>query len=610
VAINSDPGDRGEIKVKPEIAGPTSPTLAPLKRVIVANRESPFLNTRLDAKYVGSAACRECHAQHAESFSHSAMGRSMAEIDLQREPPDAAFAHALSKRRYEVRRKDGTMWHRELLTSGTAPQEEVLLAEFPVKYVVGSGHHSLTYLVESDGFLMESPITWYRSTGTWGMSPGYDQAQQIGFQRETGQSCLVCHAGRSRALGGSMHKMEITEAGISCERCHGPGSLHVNRHKAKEPLAAEEVDHTIVNPAHLSRELAEAVCQQCHLSGAAGIVPRERRLEDYRPGLPLQDFRHDFGLANNADMTVVGHVEQMHHSRCYQKSSEFTCTTCHSPHNEPAPESKVAHFREICLKCHEEASCKVDPVRREKESASNDCVHCHMPQSKTDIPHLAFTHHRVGIHNAQEAKSTDEGNSANEQVGGGTLAPILELKDASPVDKKVSLGLAYLEASNRETYAKWRRDFEEQGLTLLTEVRATGLEDGMVDSGLARIRFRLNLPNSGAAAEAALQDPSLSVEFRCYCLFILADQYHRQGRDEDAVGLLKQLAELRRDAAQWQLRAECEKALGNQTAMEEALQAAIRIDPRLWQVHQTLAEIYKRKGDKERAEYHAKRAVK
>ena len=42
----------------------------------------------------------------------------------------------------------------------------------------------------------------------------------------------------------------------------------------------------------------------------------------------------------------------------------------------------------------------------------------------------------------------------------------------------------------------------------------------------------------------------------------------------------------------------------------EALQTAVRIDPRLWQVHQAMAEFYKQKGDLERAAFHAKRAVK
>src|SRR5579875_1057993 len=49
---------------------------------------SPFLNTRPDASYVGSAACRSCHEEQSASFRRTGMGRSMAEVQADREPPD------------------------------------------------------------------------------------------------------------------------------------------------------------------------------------------------------------------------------------------------------------------------------------------------------------------------------------------------------------------------------------------------------------------------------------------------------------------------------------------------------------------------------------------
>src|SRR5262245_8044392 len=46
---------------------------------------SPYLNTRPDARYVGSDSCRPCHADYDASFRHTGMGRSMATVDLTRE---------------------------------------------------------------------------------------------------------------------------------------------------------------------------------------------------------------------------------------------------------------------------------------------------------------------------------------------------------------------------------------------------------------------------------------------------------------------------------------------------------------------------------------------
>src|SRR5437867_3547042 len=87
--------------------------------------QSPFLNTTPDARFVGADACRSCHVGPDASYRRSGMGRSMADIDLAQEPPDAAFDHAPSKRRYQVHRKGGQLWHRELLLAGQ--QEEVIL---------------------------------------------------------------------------------------------------------------------------------------------------------------------------------------------------------------------------------------------------------------------------------------------------------------------------------------------------------------------------------------------------------------------------------------------------------------------------------------------------
>src|SRR5262245_20553746 len=122
---------------------------------------SPFRNTGAEARYVGSESCRSCHQRRTESFRQTGMGSSTAEVDPAKEPPDAVFDHPRSKSRFQITRKDGKLWHRELLlTTGSA---DVVLAEYPLKYVVGSGIHARTYLVEADGFLMESPVTWYRA---------------------------------------------------------------------------------------------------------------------------------------------------------------------------------------------------------------------------------------------------------------------------------------------------------------------------------------------------------------------------------------------------------------------------------------------------------------
>jgi hypothetical protein len=68
--------------------------------------------------------------------------------------------------------------------------------------------------VEVDGFLHESPLTWYTARKKWDMSPGYDFPTHWSFERPVKVGCLNCHAGRVEAAGGTVHKMTIHEQAI------------------------------------------------------------------------------------------------------------------------------------------------------------------------------------------------------------------------------------------------------------------------------------------------------------------------------------------------------------------------------------------------------------
>jgi hypothetical protein len=562
---------------------------------------SRYRNTGPDAHYVGSEVCRGCHLDRHASFRRTGMGRSMAALDPASEPPDATYDHPPSKRRYQVARRDGKVWHRELLMGTGAA--EVLLAEYPLTHVVGSGRHSRTYLAEAEGFLVESPATWYTARKAWDMSPGYAHPEQQGFERAVGVSCLVCHAGRVEAVGNSLHRLNVIEAAIGCERCHGPGSLHAALRRGP-PRPDLTDDDTIVNPAGLPRDLAEAICQQCHLRPTAVVVARGRSLSDFRPGLPLQDFLLGYELDDpDSAMTVVGHVEQLHLSKCYRSSSKLTCLTCHDPHNEPEEQERVAHYRATCLTsgCHGLPDCKVTEARRQKESPDNNCVPCHMPRSPTEIPHLAFTHHRIGVH--------DRPAAVPGRTGSGELRPFHDLSRVSDIDQRRSLGLGYLEAANREKDPTRAGRFRERAMALLHEVRAAGLRDAVVEVSLARLVFDTGLGDPLPLADGALADAGLDGQERCNALFLRADALAARGRHAEAVAALRELVLLRRHSVDWLLLADCEKALGHTEAWEEALTAAARINPRLWKVHQGLAEHNRGKGNADRATWHQIRAV-
>ncbi len=569
--------------------------------------QTPYLNTGAAATEVGSDACRRCHTDAANTYHHTAMAVSMLPVDIDAEPPDGTYDHPASARRYTIERREGQMWHIEAkLTAGTP----VVLSEFPVKYVVGSGRHSRSYLVEADGFLVESPITWYSGPKQWGMSPGYDRPNHLGFERATGQGCLECHAGRTAPIGKSLHRMEVFEAAIGCERCHGPGSLHLKKHEGFDPLSATIVasgtDRTIVNPAHLSRELSEAICQQCHLRSNATIVARGHRLSDFRPGLPLTQVRHDYRLeVPDTPLTVVSHVEQMHLSRCYQQTETMSCCTCHNPHAEQNVERHPQHFNAICASCHAEHGCHATAAARAATTPADNCIHCHMPRGKTEIPHLAFTHHRITRHALAEADSTDPESIPQEL---GALRPLFSLSDWSKEDRQRSIGLAYMELSQRLGESPVAKTYRDRAFALLLELHNRGLADPAVATALARLAFLQESPMAQAFAREALADATLAGQDRCNVLFLLGDAALHQQQPGAALPFIQELTTLRRHPVDWLMRAQAERAFGQDPIA--SLEAAVRIAPQRADIHSILADHYTRAGETAQAEKHRRLAAK
>jgi len=138
-------------------------------------------------------------------------------------------------------------------------------------------------------------------------------------------------------------------------------------------------------------------------------------------------------------MTVVGHLEQMRRSACYQKSDTMSCLTCHDLHRREKPADSTAYYRQKCLNCHASRGCSLEPADRLKQSPSDDCSACHMPKGKTDIPHVAFTHHRVGRHLPSPSRPE-----------GGAIPDLVAVDDnprLAETDRNRNLGLAYLKAS-------------------------------------------------------------------------------------------------------------------------------------------------------------------
>lgn len=360
---------------------------------------TPFRNVRPGVRYVGDAACAACHPGITQTYHAHPMGRSAEWVGRATpvERYDAGAKNPFTAMGFEFRveKAGDRVTHRMSARTrdGAALPDYVVSADV----AIGSGTRGRTYVSVAGGVAWQSPVSWYTKDGRWDLSPGHEM--EDGGRRAITPGCLFCHTDRVDPVPGAMNRYREplfpVQTAIGCERCHGPGEVHVaDRLAGREPGG---VDHAIVNPKHLPPDLRTDVCRQCHLQGAARIFRRGRDPFDYRPGLPWDEYVTSFVRPREESdyRKSVGQFEQMEASRCYAGSGgELGCTSCHDPHAKPAQAAADGFYRGRCLTCHQSRGCTAPEPDR--QARGDSCTACHMPKAdSSNIAHAAVTDHRV-----------------------------------------------------------------------------------------------------------------------------------------------------------------------------------------------------------------------
>lgn len=407
--------------------------------------DGPYRNIHPGVGYAGDASCLVCHPGETASFHGHPMGRSLLPIAqvASQQVYDKAHNNPFEKfgSQFVVERQTDKVWHRQKRQD--AAGKPLVDEAMEVHYAIGSGRGGYSYLTDRDGYLFETPISWFSQKQIWDLSPGFNPDCFAG--RPVEAECLFCHANRARQLPGTKNRYaEPIFDGyvIGCERCHGPGGRHIE--------TAEKLD--IVNPKNLTAELSDAVCGQCHLTGVR-LLPQGRDLYDFRPGLPLADFLSVFVYSTKPgeEQMAVTHVEQLHESRCYQATSgneKLRCTSCHSPHRYVGSGESAAYYRASCLACHEKKGCTVPRYIRLQTNKEDSCIACHMQrQSTADVAHTANTDHRI----LRNPGSKPAHPVLASESGGSWLLKLFGSRRFQVGDRRAErdLGIALIQAASR-----------------------------------------------------------------------------------------------------------------------------------------------------------------
>jgi predicted CXXCH cytochrome family protein len=312
----------------------------------------------------------------------------------------ADFEHAASGIHYRITEEAGKVW----LSYQREDFARMLDGRQELRYFLGSGRRGRTYLFERDGYWFEAPINWYAKKQVWDMTPHYLEAREMPLTLPVSPGCLHCHAsGAAPALPDAQNHYAgepFATGGITCEACHGDGSAHVSSGGKAHML---DIDG-------LEAVKRDSVCLNCHLEGQAGVNRLGKKIENFKPGENLFDYTLFFVYRSESGSggRATSQYEALLKSACKQKSGDkLTCTTCHDPHGSPAPEERVAFYRQRCLSCHSGGE-----FAKNHHAENPDCTACHMARPPSnDIAHEQVTDHwikkRVNQERLPLAKSGD-----------------------------------------------------------------------------------------------------------------------------------------------------------------------------------------------------------
>lgn len=353
--------------------------------------------------YVGADACTECHAEIAASYARTGMGRAYYPLDASTEVEDFTTNNiwtAPSGLTYRMEKRGGRYFMRQSVLDSRG--NEIVADEREMRWVLGSGNHSRSYVTEFDGQLYQLPLCWYPRASRWDPCPGFEHDSDH-FRRHATHTCVFCHNGRMEPVPGTISDYrEPVPHGIGCERCHGPGEAHVARWK-EGGIPTGGRDPTIVNPRRLPEAERIEVCFQCHLGDSKAterVATLDGDLLAWRPGRRLGEAiepfrfahptRHDFGLSAQADRLVL--------SECFRESDgALECLTCHDPH-VPVYDADRSDdfFNRRCRGCHDRDACSGDAAARQATEPPDDCTSCHMRRGQPDDQlHTVMTDHWI-----------------------------------------------------------------------------------------------------------------------------------------------------------------------------------------------------------------------
>jgi predicted CXXCH cytochrome family protein len=326
----------------------------------VTHAQSP---AQAGARYVGSVRCQSCHKDTYAGWAKTRMANVVVDPKTH---PDAIIPDLSTPDPLVTFKKDdiafvyGGKWKQRYFT-------KVGDDYFPL-----GAQWDTTHKVWRRYFVADGTDWWV---------PHYPADN---MKRPTGPTCDGCHS-----VNYDVKTRSVTEWNVGCEKCHGPGSLHV----------AQPSRSNIINPARVSAVQANDTCIQCHSQGQPVQNPIEGRYYDWPVGFDVGKNLSDFWKLDPPELgstTFLHFGDGTAHKNRMQGNDFVTsrmylrgirCSDCHNAHGSDNDALLRRPAKDICARCHSPggqngplAPTLERHTHHKADSPGSECVACHMPK--------------------------------------------------------------------------------------------------------------------------------------------------------------------------------------------------------------------------------------
>ena len=338
------------------------------------------------AHYVGRDACIACHQTEYELWKGSDHDRAMeiaTDETVLGDFNDVTFTRFDETTRFF---RDG----KKFMVNAEGPDGKY--HDYQIKYTFGI-RPLQQYMVEfPDGRVQVLRVSWDVDKNEWfyvaptdaadERLPAGDPLHWTGLAQNWNTMCAECHSTdyhKNYDLATNTYDSKFFEIDVSCEACHGPGSLHVELANRRGLFWDRNVHYGLTNVmkgAPNSRQVE--TCAPCHARRSIihpDYRPGDAFLDAFQPSLLDAGLYHDDGQILD-EVYEYGSFTQ---SKMYHKG--VRCSDCHDPHS-----LKLKYpGNQLCAQCHEPG--KYDGAGHNHHpnaapgSPETQCVTCHMPHT-------------------------------------------------------------------------------------------------------------------------------------------------------------------------------------------------------------------------------------